>query len=253
MTPRRFFVPSNAIQNGAAHLPEDQSHHLRDVLRIAEGEIIEIFDGEGTAYSGRVEFSDSGVVVGGLSIARREGTRLPLVLAAALIRPAKFEWMLQKATELGVAEIIPLKTRRCGIHLPQGRVEQKLERWKRIAQEASKQCGRNHSPRINSPLDWADCLDLERLGQYSKFLFYEKSELLWQPGMLESGSNGVVLCIGPEGGWEDGEIALARGANVCVAGLGSWTLRAETASIAAVSIVQYHIDLICSGKSICGA
>ena len=71
--------------------------------------------------------------------------------------------------------------------------------------------------------------------------------------MIESGSRGVVLCIGPEGGWEDSEVAQARGAGICVAGLGSWTLRAETASVAAVSIVQYHIDLICSGERISGA
>jgi 16S rRNA (uracil1498-N3)-methyltransferase len=253
MTRRRFFVPSDAIRDGAALLPQDQSHHLRDVLRIGAGEIVEIFDGEGAAYTGRVEFSDSGVTVRGLSAVRSEGKERPLALAAALIKPAKFEWVLQKATELGVTQIIPLKTRRCGIQLHPGRSEQRLERWLRIVREASKQCGRIHAPQIRPPLDYADWLRLGEFDQYSKFLFYEKSDALWQPGMLKPGSGGVVLCVGPEGGWEEGEVAQAEAAGVRVSGLGPWTLRAETASIAALSIVRYHIVLMHSGESICGA
>lgn len=253
MTRRRFFVPSDAIREGVARLPRDQSHHLRDVLRIGAGEIVEIFDGEGSAYTGRVEFSDSGVVVRDLSASHSEGEGQPLVLAAALIRPAKFEWVLQKATELGVTQIIPLKTRRCGIRLPPGRSGQRTERWNRIVQEASRQCGRLYSPRIRPPLDFTDWLCLEGFERYSRFLFYEKSNALWQPGMLASDSEGVALCIGPEGGWEEGEIAQAEAAGVRVAGLGPFTLRAETASIAALSIVRHHIALMRSGRSICGA
>lgn len=253
MTRRRFFVPSDAIHDGAARLPQDQSHHLRDVLRIEAGETVEVFDGKGAAFTGTVEFSDSGVIVGGLNAVQCERTELPLVLAAALIKPAKFEWVLQKATELGIAEIVPVKTRRCSVHLPPDRINQRLERWKRIVREASKQCGRNDSPRIRSPIDFTDSLRLEEFEQYSKFLFDERSKELWQPGMLAPGSKGAVLCVGPEGGWEESEIAKAEDAGTRVAGLGSWTLRAETASIAAISIVQYHICLMRSGEGICGA
>jgi len=251
MTRRRFFVPSNAIQDGIARLPQDESHHLRDVLRIGDGEAVEIFDGEGTGYTGTVGFSNSDVTVHNLKRISCPRSQLPLILATALIKPTKFEWMLQKATELGVHEIIPMKTRRCDIQIPQNRIEPRLQRWRRIVQEASKQCGRYYSPHIQQPRDYTDLLHFKDLEQCSKFLFYEKADTLWQPGMLVPGSEGVVLYVGPEGGWEEMEIEQADRAGVKVSGLGSWTLRAETAAVAAVSIVQHHITLIHSDGSIC--
>ena len=241
MTRRRFFVPRDAIQNGIAHLPEDQSHHLRDVLRIIEGESVEIFDGEGSGYIGNVVFRDSCVTVHHLEKLPSQEPNLPLVLAAALIKPSKFEWMLQKATELGVFEIIPIHTHRGEIQIPQNKIDQKLDRWNRIVQEASKQCGRHFSPRIRRPVDCKDLFYEEEFADFSKIAFYERADVFWKPEMLGTETNGVLIFVGPEGGWEESEMDLAFHAGIGIASLGPWTLRAETASVAAVSIIQYHI------------
>lgn len=242
MSRRRFYVPRDSIQNGAARLPSDQSHHLRDVLRIREGEVVEVFDGEGNGYTGEVVSRGSGVSVHHLESLSSQKPCIPLILAAALIKPAKFEWMLQKATELGVHEIVPVRTRRSDIRIAQDKIGRRCERWNRIAREASKQCGRFYAPRVRLPMDYAEMLHCDDFHDFTKFLLYENAEKLWTPnaGTL---SSRVVLGIGPEGGWDAGEIDQAGCAGWRMFNLGPWILRAETAAIAAVSIMQYHINL----------
>jgi 16S rRNA (uracil1498-N3)-methyltransferase len=223
-----------------AVLPADQAHHLRHVLRIGNGETVEIFDGEGCGYVGEVEMRGSGVCICGLqSLSVRESS-LRLILAAALIKPAKFEWMLQKATELGVDEIVPLNTRMSDLLIPAGKIASRLDRWDRIAKEASRQSRRFTSPQIHAPVQFADFLAAESFSAYVRILFYEKAQEPWQPnpGLL---SNGVILCIGPEGGWDDSEIGQAKEAGCKVFSLGSRILRAETAAIAALAIIQHHL------------
>jgi len=243
MSRRRFYVPRDSVRDGVASLPPDQAHHLRDVLRLGTGEVVEIFDGAGNGYIGKVDLRDSGIYVRNLQSIPSKELPVRLTLAAALIKSSKFEWILQKATELGVHEIIPLKTRLSDIDIPSGKMTPRLERWDRIVREASKQCRRFAAPRVHAPRAFEDFLSIEELSSYLRILFYEKASEPWvpEPAML---SNQVVLCIGPEGGWEDGEIEQAGRAGYKICSLGPWILRAETAAIAAVSIMQHQINLL---------
>lgn len=240
MTRRRFYVPRDSIRDSIAVLPPVQAHHLRDVLRIGRGEVVEIFDGAGAGYFGEVELQGSEVVVRGLQNLPSDEPQVRLILAAALIKSAKFEWILQKATELGVHEIIPLKTRLSDIQIPNDKITLRLERWDRLVREASKQCRRLAAPRVHAPRTFLDLLAAEELSVCTRLLFYEKAQEPWRPdpGAL---SDRIVLCIGPEGGWEDSEIKQAREAGYKMFRLGPWILRAETAAIAAVSIIQHQI------------
>jgi 16S rRNA (uracil1498-N3)-methyltransferase len=242
MTRRRVFVTPESIEDGIARLPRDQSHHLRDVLRIGAGEVVEVFDGEGDGYIGDVSIQGSCVSVQNLRQLPSQETRVPLILAVSLIKSAKFEWILQKATELGVHEIIPVKTSRSDIRITQGKLPFRLERWNRIVKEASKQCGRFSAPHVRQPSDYGKMLQCEDFSGFTKILFYEKAAELWMPDTGVS-TGGVVLCIGPEGGWNTREMEQAAGSGWKVCSLGHLTLRAETAAIAAVSIIQYHINL----------
>jgi 16S rRNA (uracil1498-N3)-methyltransferase len=242
MTRRRFYVPRDSIQDGSACLPSDQAHHLRNVLRIAGGDTIEIFDGEGTGYLGVVDLQERQVFIRNLQPLPVRPRQVSLILAAALIKPTKFEWMLQKATELGVDWIIPLETRLCDVRISESRVDSRLERWNRIVREASKQCGRLDAPRLRKPLSFPDFLRDEEFASCKKVLFYEKAVDLWQyDGNAISAR--ILICVGPEGGWDDREIEQAQEAGCRVFSLGSRTLRAETAALAAVSIIQYQISL----------
>ncbi len=241
MIRRRFFVNRDAIQDGAAVLPPDQAHHLRNVLRIEAGQVVEIFDGEGSGYSGEVALHGSAVVIRKLKKTPSEVPRIPLILASALIKPAKFEWVLQKATELGVDAIIPLITRRSEIRISEDKVDARLKRWERIVVEASKQCGRLSSLHVHKPLSLPDFLSQREFAAYTKLLFCERASEFWcpEPGSF---SNGFVLCIGPEGGWASEEVEQAVKAGYQSIRLGPQTLRAETAALAAVSIIQYQIS-----------
>jgi len=243
MSRRRFYVPGNSIRDGVACLPSDQAHHLRDVLRMGSGEVIEIFDGKGSGYVGEVDLRDSKVYVRSLQNIPSEELKIRLILAAALIKSSKFEWILQKATELGIHEIIPLKTRLSEIEIPGGKVALRLERWDRIVREASKQCHRSAAPRVHAPRAFQDLLSAEDISSCSRFLFCEKAQEPWRPeqGIL---SERIVICIGPEGGWDSGEIEHAKEAGFKAFSLGPWILRAETAAIAAVSIIQHQINLL---------
>jgi 16S rRNA (uracil1498-N3)-methyltransferase len=243
MSRRRFYIPPDSIREEASVLSSDQAHHLRDVLRIRPGEEVEIFDGLGHGYAGVVEFQDSEVRVCRLRPLSSRESPISLILAAALIKSAKFELVLQKATELGVDEILPLNTRLSDIQIPEAKIPARMDRWNRIAEEAAKQCGRFASPRIHPPCNFEDFLKSAEFSSFPRLLFYEKARNPWQldPGIL---SGKLVLCIGPEGGWQDHEIALAGEAGCRIVSLGPWTLRAETASIAAVSILQHHISLL---------
>ena len=242
MALRRFYIPPESIHDGVAQLPGDQMHHLRDVLRIQAGEEVEIFDGAGNGYSGDVEFRGSEIFICGLKSLPSQASPIRLILAEALIKPAKFEWVLEKATELGVDEILPLKTRFSDIRIPEDKIADRLNRWDRIVKEASKQCRRFASPRVHPPVRFEDFLAVEEFSACSRILFYEKSQDPWRPGSgIMPGS--VVLCVGPEGGWQDREIDLAAKAGCKIVGLGPWILRAETAAIAAIAILQHHIQM----------
>jgi 16S rRNA (uracil1498-N3)-methyltransferase len=241
MTRRRFYVPRDSICGGIAALPSGEAHHLRDVLRMETGDPVEIFDDDGLGYTGEVELRGSEVFVRGLERIPSQESPFRLILAAALIKSAKFEWILQKATELGVDEIIPLKTLLSDIRIPAEKIEARSERWQRIIREAAKQCRRTAVPMLRKPLDFSVLLAAEEFFSCSKILFYEKAV---EPFKLDSlASNKILLCIGPEGGWDPIEVEQAGEVGYGIYGLGPWTLRAETAAIAAVSVVQHQLQI----------
>jgi 16S rRNA (uracil1498-N3)-methyltransferase len=243
MQRKRFYVPRNCIREHIATLPSNQAHHLRNVLRIKSGDFVEIFDGKGNGYTGEVELHGSKVFIRDLQTLPSQQPSLRLILAAALIKSTKFEWMLQKATELGVDEFIPLKTARSEIRISENKMTSRMERWNRIVQEAAKQCRRYAAPLIRQPLNFSEFLSAEETDPSGKLLFCENAPDPFQldPAAL---SHPLALCIGPEGGWESSEIERAREAGYKIFSLGQRILRAETAAIAAVSIVQYQINLL---------
>lgn len=217
----RFFVP--AITDTIT-LTGDELHHAR-VLRLREGEEVEVFDGRGTIAVARV------VDQATLQLLSRVDPRespLAIDLAMAIINLDKFELVLQKATELGVRSIIPLITER--VEIRPERYRGKGERWEKIVAEAVKQSGRGVVPRVETPLEFEKALDREGV----KILFDADAS----PGTCPPSPAAVTLFIGPEGGWADNEIALALARECVIERLGPRRLRAETAAIAACVVVE---------------
>ena len=235
----RFFIPPELISEKETRLPAAEARHLKNVLRICEGERVEIFDGKGGNWSGFVELRRGEVFICELEkIPSRYPPAARLVLAMAMIKPARFEWALEKAAELGVDEIIPLYTARGEIRISSEKISGRLTRWDRIVKESSKQCRRANVPRVSSPLEFRDFLSSEEYSVKNKILFYEKSDNQWLTDRIET-SEDTIICIGPEGGWTEEEIETAEKSGYRIFSLGPRILRAETAAIAVISVLQF--------------
>lgn len=205
----------------------DEFHHAIRVVRARTGEPVELFDRSGRLAAGVVESieRDRAVIRVEGDLPSRE-TAHPLHLAMAIIQLEKFELVLQKATELGVHSFLPLVTER--VELRPERYSGKMERWQKIVFEAVKQSGRAVVPRIEAPLAFADAV--QRGGTR---IFFDADAPADALGTIQE----ATLFIGPEGGWTEEELALARDEHCIFQRLGARRLRAETAAIAAVAII----------------
>ncbi|HEY3055521.1 MAG TPA: RsmE family RNA methyltransferase [Thermoanaerobaculia bacterium] len=221
----RLFVESIAP---SMEITGDEFHHAVRVVRIRQGEEVEVFDGRGHDARGRVvEVGREALRIDVDNEIESRESPLRVTLAAAIIQLDKFELVLQKATELGVASIVPLLTDR--IEVRAERYRGKSERWAKIVLEAVKQSGRSVVPRVDEPTRFDDAVQKSGL----RFFFDAGAEADDLPERADE----VTLLIGPEGGWTEREIALARESRCVFQRLGPRRLRAETAAICALSIV----------------
>jgi 16S rRNA (uracil1498-N3)-methyltransferase len=231
---RRVHLPPERIGETRAALTEEARHHLRDVLRLAPGEAVELFDGRGAAWEARIEPGFEGLALGPRRSAAPRGT--PLHLLFALAKGEKNELVIQKATELGAARLVPFAAERSVVRLDEGRGEARAVRWRRIAAEASRQCGRADLPEVAAPASLAAALAGVPEGFRLVVFHGDGGAPLGSLGL--EGAAGVAAVVGPEGGLDEGELSACRAAGALVAGLGPRTLRAETAAIAAVALLQ---------------
>jgi 16S rRNA (uracil1498-N3)-methyltransferase len=250
MTRRRFYAtPSHfAPDKNSLTLSAEETRHARDVLRLQSGDEIYVFDGLGREFQCSVQTISRTAaevsVIAEVEPARPESP-LDLTLAIALLKGEKFDLVIQKATELGVKRIVPLDTERGDVRLRDGDSAQKrLTRWRRIALEAAKQTGRAYLPEISEPLALRELLTS---ACENKLMFSEREGESLSEAMtgVDPEATKVIALVGPEGGWTDNEIALARKSAWEIVTLGGRTLRAETAGITVVALLQHRFgDLV---------
>jgi 16S rRNA (uracil1498-N3)-methyltransferase len=243
MSRRRFFAPSDAFKQSSVTLTADEAKHLRGVLRLKPGDEVFVFNGIGQEFRCRVErFLRDEVVLNDceqVDPAQPESP-LNLTLALALLKGDKFDLVVQKATELGVSNILPVTTTHADIHLRDSSDAQKrVTRWQRIAMEAAKQCGRATVPDVAMPSSFDSVVTAEP--QAIRLMFSERagSPLEYEDSLV-SRPKALIALIGSEGGWADDEIQHARSAGWHIVTLGGRILRAETAAISAMVLLQHH-------------
>ncbi len=233
---RRFFASPNMIVDGRVVLDTAETRHLRDVLRLSAGDEVALFDGAGNEYSARIgEISKRSTVI---EITERIESRFPeskldLTIAAAMLKSDKFDLVVQKCVELGVRRLVPLATNRTDVK-PKAALP-RVERWRKIAIEASKQCGRSVVMEIADPFEFAAFCKSDE--SETKIFFSERGGVSFD---RLSGEGRMTAVVGPEGGWDDVEIELARSGEFLIVTLGGRILRAETASIALATILQHR-------------
>jgi 16S rRNA (uracil1498-N3)-methyltransferase len=233
----RFRAPREELRTGCVRLRGADLRHLRDALRLGAGARVALFDGEGGTFLAEViSIGRSAAELDVLSsIEPRAESPLSLALAVAIAKGAKLDWVVEKATELGVSRILPFTS---GRTIPEHRdFGERLRRWRRIAGAAAAQCGRAVCPEIRDVTSLADVL-----GGGAE---HDRRVLFWEEGglPLARGPSGDVrsalVVTGPEGGFTHEEAGRAETAGFRLAALGPRILRAETAAVAAVTLAQF--------------
>lgn len=256
----RFWVPKEAIKNGQAVIKGEEFSHLSKVLRLNAGDAIRVFDGEAHEYKGKLIAlaKDEAIAEVGEPLALSKESPLDVWLVQGLPKGEKMELIIQKATELGVRGIIPLKTQRCVVKLEGKKEEERRVRWQRVALEAAKQCGRACVPEVLAPCNIRDFL---RFIPPKRHLFVP-----WEEGGLsikevlshqgkghepipysafqadprdQADSRPIYLVIGPEGGLAAEEVQELKNSGGLPLTLGPRILRTETAGLAALAVVMF--------------
>ena len=238
LTMPRFYCPPPLPLGGLFDLPPEAAHHAARVLRLREGNRVEMFDGLGNACHGLIaELSGRRVVIGDItaSNANRESP-LPVLLAQAMSSSEKMDWVIQKATELGVTEIQPLDTERSVARLSAERAAKRREHWRQVAISACEQCGRNLLPEIHAPLDIMVWLQQMKGLPGTKLILLPQGATLLHS--LEKPQGKVVLLIGAEGGFTGAESDAALRCGFTPTRLGARVLRTETAAVAGLAALQ---------------
>lgn len=234
----RFYCLPPLPQSGSFELPADAAHHASRVLRLREGDAVQIFDGLGNQCHGVIaELCGKRVVVGdiGMTSVHRESP-LKISLAQALSSSEKMDWVIQKATELGVTEIQPLATERSVAKLSSERAEKRIEHWQQVAIAACEQSGRNVLPKIHAPLDIMTWLQQIRTSPDNKFILLPEGSATLSRQAKPLGK--IILLIGAEGGFAPAESEFALLCGFTPIRMGARVLRTETAAIAGLAALQ---------------
>ncbi|MCG5031309.1 16S rRNA (uracil(1498)-N(3))-methyltransferase [Mesosutterella sp. OilRF-GAM-744-9] len=229
MTTPRFYVPGPWAE-GRIELPEKASHHAMIVLRLRSGDRAEVFDGRGRRVEGSLEFSSGGTaLLDPKPLERSLESPLRLTLAQAFVSPEKLDWIVEKAVEIGAAEIDLFPARRCVTRLSGEKLRKRLEKLETCAIAACEQCGRSVLPPVKA---WPS-LEAMLSGVRAERRFILAPSAGCAPAL--SGASSAAFAVGPEGGFEDSELLAADSLGWERALLGPRILRTETAGLAALA------------------
>ena len=241
---KRVLVDKLPTPGGPVALSDDEAHHLVQVLRVRNGELIEALDGKGARMSVEIEFlgkARSQIVARGEIDRDPRLAALPVILEMAVLKGDAMEWTVEKAVELGVKTFIPVLSAHTVVQVDRKGPEYYQERWQKIADQALKQCGRLERMTVRAPTELAILVTEKRALR----IWADEASRADSPHVYETLAKvpateriqGVAILIGPEGGWSEAERELLGRSGCRSTSLGPWIYRAETAALFATSLV----------------
>ncbi len=235
----RIYLPTTQTKEGQISITEEKARYLTSVLRCKRGDELVIFDGEGNCLRTSILKADRREVITVVlekSIYNNTESSLNIILMQGLLKGGKMDVVVQKTTELGVKEIIPVITERSQL-----RETQKITRWRKIAEEASRQSGRTRIPVIHEPVEFSSLFAVHSSQSLNGLVFYEEGGMKLSEAIssLVPRPSSLFVFIGPEGGFTKEEVNLAKEKGLIVTSLGKRILRAETTAISAVTLLQF--------------
>lgn len=237
---RRFFISPEQMKQRMPSITGSDAHHLKSVLRLKAGDRIVVFDGQGQEYEARIEVVEPDKAAVSLlsPLTASAESPLELTLAQGYLKDKKMDLLVRPLTEIGVNGWMPFQAKRSVSVPDKMRLQARYQRWQKLSQEAVKQCGRSRMMRIEPA--WSLEAVLEHARDYDlKLVFYENAPSKSLSDYGNQGPAKVFILVGPEGGFKAAEVADAEAMGFRVVGMGPRILRAETAALAACTLVQY--------------
>ena len=243
----QFFVEPSQIQGTRIVITGNDVNHIKNVLRMQQGEEIAVSNGEdGKEYRCGIEELYEDEIICTLRFVKEDGVELPskIYLFQGLPKADKMELIVQKAVELGVYEIIPVATKRAVVKLDEKKAKSKIARWQTIAEAAAKQSKRRIVPQIHSVMSFKEAVNYTK-DMEIKIVPYELADGMEKTREIINGlkpGQDVAIFIGPEGGFEESEIGLALENGIIPITLGKRILRTETAGFTVLSWIMYQLE-----------
>ncbi len=242
-----FFVEPSQIEGNQIVITGGDVNHIRNVLRMKPGDEIAVKNGcDDKEYRCGIEEIKKDQIICRLRFIREEGLELPsrIYLFQGLPKGDKMELIIQKAVELGVYEIIPVASKRTVVKLDEKKAESKIARWQKIAEAAAKQSGRGVIPQVRNVMNFQEAVRYSKSAQVRMIPYELARDMTKTREVLERIKPGrdAAVFIGPEGGFDEEEVRTAKEEGVIPVTLGRRILRTETAGMAVLSIIMYHLE-----------
>lgn len=249
MSINRYYLKAEEWdQSGVLILRGNEARHCVEVMRTEVGEKVSIFDGEGTeAHCEIIELNSNETKAKVITKSKEPQNQVQLILAQAIPKGKNMDLILQKATELGVTEIIPVISERTIVKISNEEAQKKKEKWERVVLEACKQCGQNWLPKVSDIIDFKGFIKLNREFDLKLIASLQNDSKRLKDWLEESKKGGqetiesAVVVVGPEGDYTPAEIALAKGESYFPLSLGPIVLRSETAAMHCLSILSHEL------------
>ncbi len=242
----RFFIDPSAVSEGKILITGEDAHHIGRVLRMKPGEALTVCDYFNTEYACVIEaiLKDSVLLSISASAPSKSEPSFPIALYMALPKGDKMELIIQKATELGVTDIIPFSSAFTVVKLDDQSAPKKRERWQKIARSAAEQCGRGKIPTVHLPTAFKNALADGNARTGMHLFCYECEEKQTLKALFENhpSPKGISFFVGAEGGFSKEEAALAKASGYCSVSLGKRILRCETAPLYLLSALSFFYE-----------
>lgn len=238
----RVYLEADLEDRDSAQLDADEAHYLSRVLRLRPGNPVVLFDGRGVSRLGSVAHLEKkkGTVTFDEPASKQAKDPLNIVLVSALVKGERQDWLLQKATELGVSEFKPVITKHTVVKLTEERIKSRMNHWSGVVRSACEQCHRNWLPKLNKPRPFDQMLDRLQQAPGTKLICHTDGGGSRIKTLNRDQQNTVFLMVGPEGGFDPAEITHALDVGFIPISLGTRILRTETAAIASLAAIQSH-------------
>lgn len=243
----QFFVEPHQISDKTVRIEGADVNHIKNVLRMKVGEELSVSNGvDGKEYRCGIVAMDEECITCELRFVKEDGVELPseVYLFQGLPKADKMELIIQKAVELGVHAVVPVSTKRCVVKLDDKKAKSKIARWQGIAEAAAKQSKRRIVPEVKDVMSFKEAINFVKDFEV-KLIPYELAEDMSKTkeiiNSLQPGQK-IAIFIGPEGGFEEGEVEAAMSAGVEPITLGKRILRTETAGFTVLSWIMYRLE-----------